>query len=74
MFHGYGKLYKNKYIDKSRDEINYYLDYEGNFVMGNCEGNGIKYYITGEKLYEGLFKNNKIYGKGIKYYKIGLKK
>ena len=45
--------------------------YEGEFVKGMIECNGIEYYPNGEKKYEGEWKNNLPHGKGKRFYENG---
>ena len=46
------------------------IRYEGDYIDGKCEGNGIYYYENGH-YYKGQFKNDLKEGKGVLYYKNG---
>ena len=50
-YNGYGKLYE-------RNNLDYILKYEGNFLNGEINGKGIKFYKNGQKKFEGLFELN----------------
>lgn len=55
---------------KSFDE-NGKMMFEGDFVKGMIEGNGVEYYVNGGKKYEGEWKESLPNGKGRRYYENG---
>ena len=57
-----------KYIEIYQNNKNWGLRYEGEFVNGLREGNGVFYWEDGTR-WEGPFKNNEMNGEGLYYDK-----
>ena len=61
------ELKNGKGLVKEYNKYNYYLDFEGEYLYGQKNGRGKKYY-EGKLSFEGEYLNGKRNGKGKKYY------